>query len=235
MTMFAKWVGTVLLASTALLGATAANAQSLPSSSTPASGEWTKMRPSSFAGTVDSAVEQCGRNAALRSDDLLTPEKCEVYRQKLQGVEGRDYQIVMVRDGVVHDLMNARSNGQSSVTFNVEKKLSRLDRALLVDLGDGVFAYWYTGILKVSCNNVAFSIVVPTVAQIAPPKLVAPPAKKCRIVAVPQAPSTASTTFLPGFVIPTCCPTCTPPTFVPGMLQNGNNSGQSVTYVTVCE
>ena len=230
---FTIWASVGLLASSMLLPATAASAQSLPSSSTPALGQWMKMRPSSFFGTVDSAIEQCSRNAALRSDDLLTPEKCQSFRQKL---ERHEYNVVMVHDGVVHDLMNGRQNGQSSVTFNVEKSLGRLDRALLVDLGDGVFAYWYTGVLKVSCNNVAFSIVRPEVVTIEPPRTVVPPPKKCRMVAVPQMASSANITFLPGFVIPTCCPTCTPPTSIPGMLlQNGSNSSPSVTYMTVCE
>jgi hypothetical protein len=159
------------------LMASPALAESLPTSSTPAIGAWREMHPSTFPGTHKSAVDQCLRDAALDMADLLTPEKCELARQKLAT---GDYKVAMVKDGVVHDFMN----GRGSVSRNVVKATGRIDRALLLDLGNGVHMYWYTGDRGRSCNNAGITIVVPVATPIvvppAPPAI--PPEPKCRLV-----------------------------------------------------
>ncbi len=177
----------VLLGITAALPAGAQTIPSaLPTSSNPATGLWIKMHPSSFAGTSKSAFEQCYRDAVLEKADPLTLEKCQEFQVML---ERGLCESVMVPDGVVHDFMNGRTNGQSKVTRNVEKQIGRHDRALLCNLGDGVYGYWYTGIRGQSCNNVAFTFVVPPAP---PPPPEVQTEKKCRFVkrAVKEIPST---------------------------------------------
>lgn len=157
-----KWVRASLVV-LGIFAATPALADELPSSSTKASSVWRVMHPATFAGTHKSAFDQCRRDAALSAFDLLTPQKCELAKQKLAS---GDYDVVMVPDGVVHDFLN----GRNSISQDIAKGTGRLDRALLLDLGDGVFMYWYTGDRGKSCNNVGITIVLPS----APPPPVIP-------------------------------------------------------------
>lgn len=136
----------------------------LPTSENPAKGNWNKMRPTSFAPTIQSAREQCDRTAKLDPNDRLTPASCELLEKQLKAGECRK---VLVKDGVVHDFMNGREGGHSFVTKNVEKKLGRLDPALLCDLGDRTFVYWYIGKKDESCNNIG--VVFTAKPQVAAP------------------------------------------------------------------
>lgn len=220
----------------ALLGSlagTPASAQSsLPTSSHPATGEWRVMRPSSFDGTIASAVEQCERDAALDAHDRLRSEHCVRLRTKLTA---NDCVEVLVPDGIVHDYMNGRQNGKSFVTRNVKKAIGRTDRALYCDLGDGVHVYWYTGIRNQSCNNIGITFVIPVMPiAVAPPP--APPKPQCRVVAVRQAPEPGQYTYLQGVYLPGCCPQCDPGLFIQGiLLQSALPSEPGVTYITVCD
>lgn len=128
----------------------------LPSSVNPAKGKWTKMRPASFAPTSASAREQCLRAANVDAQDRLTPAMCETLEAKLKGGECRK---VLVADGVVFNFMNGRLNGHSGLTLDVEKSLGRTDPALLCDLGDRTFVYWFVGDKGKSCNNVGIVFV----------------------------------------------------------------------------
>lgn len=231
------WITTIaLVAFVGSLAAMPARAQPiLPTSTQPAKADWRAMRPSSFAGTIASAVEQCERDAALVADDLLTPERCGRFRTLLQG---GDCLTVMVPDGIVHDFMNGRENGRSFVTRNVKKKIGREDRALVCDLGAGVYAYWYTGIKNVSCNNVGFSIVIPTIPLVVtPPEPPKPPKPKCKVVAIRQQDVPQGFTFLPGVYLPPgCCPECQPGMYIQSLVMPDLlDSDPGVTYVTVCE
>lgn len=163
-----------------------AGAQDLPTSSEPATGNWTKMQPSSFAGTIKSAYEQCQRNADHDETDILTRQTCQEFRNFL---EHGLCEVVMVPDGIVHDFMNGRTNGKSRITRNVKKQIGRNDRAFLCDLGDGVYGYWYTGIRNQSCNNVAFSFVkrpAPPPVILPPPVVTPPPPPPKRVMVVEE-------------------------------------------------
>ncbi len=138
-------------------------ASALPTSTQPPMGSWKVMYPSSFAGSIDSAKEQCLTDAAISSTDVLTTEKCQILVDELTA---KKCPIVMLPDGIVLDYLNGRSRGQSVTFFNKKKQTGRDDRALLCDLGDGLSAYWFTGVKGQSCNNVAFVLPpVPVAAQ----------------------------------------------------------------------
>ncbi|MEY3784005.1 MAG: hypothetical protein RLZZ230_327 [Candidatus Parcubacteria bacterium] len=151
-------------------------AAGLPTSAQPPSGDWTVMHPSSFAGSVDSAGEQCARDSTVSSSDALTLEKCQVFEYLLK--KGL-CPLVMVPDKVVLDYLNGRSRGESVISFNKRKMTGREDRALLCDLGDGLHGYWFTGVKGQSCNNVAFVLppppVLPAVPEVIPPVVLQPP------------------------------------------------------------
>lgn len=206
-------------------------AVSLPSSTAPATGFWRVMHPSTFSGTVASAIEQCQHDAELSSVDQLTPEKCVLAEQLLSS---NQYVTVLVPDGIRHDYMNGRTNGRSFVSRNVEKQTGRMDRAIVLDLGDGIFMYWYTGVRGQSCNNVGFTFVVtPPLPPAAPLPPAPPPQPRCRVVEVRQQAAGPSYTYLSGFVIPAWCP---PGAVLPGLfLQSGGQSDPSISYITVCD
>jgi hypothetical protein len=142
-----------LMASIFGLGTTSAWATELPSSENPATGNWTYMRSTSFAPTIASAMEQCERTAMTDTSGRLTLSKCDHFKRLLQS---NQCQVVMVKDGIVYDRMNGRVDNKSTVTQNVKKTLGREDRALLCDLGEQVYAYWFVGVAHQSCNNVGF-------------------------------------------------------------------------------
>ncbi len=130
-----------------------AQAEELPTSETPASSVWSYMTPSSFHSTVASAIEQCERTARTDLSGRLELSQCESLKQLL---EGNQCEVKMVKDGIVFDRMNGRINNNSMVTSNIVKRLGREDRALLCNLGNQVYAYWFIGEKKKSCNNVGF-------------------------------------------------------------------------------
>lgn len=141
-------------------------ASDLPTSENPATGKWTRMRPTSFSPTLRSAIEQCNRTAAVDAKDRLTPEKCVRFEELLRGSECRK---VLVIDGVVFDFMNGRESGQSRVTRHVAKQIGRPDVALLCDLGDRVHAYWFMGDQGRSCNNVGIVFEASPTVRVDPP------------------------------------------------------------------
>lgn len=154
----------------------------LPTSENPATGKWTRMRPSSFSPTLRSAVDQCNRTAAADAGDRLTLDKCVRFEELLRGSECRK---VLVIDGVVFDFMNGRESGQSRVTRHVEKAIGRPDVALLCDLGDRVHAYWFMGDQGRSCNNVG--IVFTALPKVLPPPPPAPPPPPPKVTEAPPA------------------------------------------------
>lgn len=223
----------VLLMALGLAGITPAAAQSantspgLPSSSNPASGKWAKMTPSSFPGTIRSAKEQCLRDVAADRTGQVTVEKCALLERMLSSGQCA---IVMVPDKIVHDIMNGRVNGRSVVTHNVEKRLGRLDQATLCDLGDGVHAYWYTGVLKVSCNNVAFSFVTPPPAsQVAD----VPPKPKCHYVTRTRQTQSTGGLSLSAVYLPGC--DCCGPFYAPGLWVPPSAPDNTTETILACE
>lgn len=148
-----------LLALLAILFVWPAMASELPTSENPAVGDWTRMRPTSFAPTIKSAREQCDRTAAENATDRLTPAHCERLEQQLEAKQCRE--VPAVRDGIVFDAMNGRENGRSHITHNIRKKLGRDDPALLCDLGDRVYVYWFVGDPGKSCHNVGVVFAPP--------------------------------------------------------------------------
>jgi len=193
----------------------------LPTSAEPAKGSWDHMIPSSFKGSLTSAYEQCMRDAAASQTDPLTPAKCELFKAKLALSECR---VVSVPDGIVFDFLNGRWSGKSGFKSSMRKQTGREDRALLCDLEDGVWGYWFTGIRGQSCNNDAFVFVSEPVATPAPSKPVV-----CRKVYFSQ--PAESPHYLGGILLTDCC--C-PPTYVPGLVWGGDNP-QSSGFYEVCE
>lgn len=153
MSISLKYVLALMVSTIFGLGTTSAWATELASSENPATGNWTHMRPTSFAPTNASAMEQCERAALTDTSGRLTLAKCDSLKRQL---ESSQCQVVMVKDGIVYDRMNGRVDGKSVVTQNVKKTLGREDRALICDLGDQVYAHWFVGVAKESCNNVGF-------------------------------------------------------------------------------
>lgn len=188
-------------------------ASDLPTSENPATGKWTRMRPSSFDPTLRSAIDQCNRTAAVDAGDRLTPEKCVRFEELLRGSECRK---VLVTDGVIFDYMNGRESGQSRVTRRVEKSIGRPDVALLCDLGDRVFAYWFMGDKGRSCNNVGVVFTAPPKVLPPPPPPPAPPPPPPTLKAevpepkcgwLPQryiVPQAGQTVFVPGLSVQVC-------------------------------
>lgn len=219
-----------------ILTASSANAQSieLPSAVSTPTGNWTHMRASSHEATSADARRQCRRNVDA-GEIAIGYEGCDRLKAMIDNGEGL---VVGVPDGIVFNVMNARSNGRSYSTYRVKKQLGRIDRAELYDMGEDaygnrVYAYFFRG-EDTSCNNVAWVILPP----VAPPSVtfVPPPPKEkvCRLVLINEVPRTTSMTYLPGFLLSSCCPECQGPTFVPGLMLS-QESGSMKTWVTVCE
>jgi hypothetical protein len=226
------WIAMVL----ALLAlAPSARAQVLPSSSKPHQSVWKRMTPTSFKPTNESALTQCNRAANADSHDALTLGKCQVFYGQLEERAGRS---VTVPDGIVFDFMNGRRNGRSFVSRGELKELGRIDKAVLYDLGDGVYIYYFVGDPGRSCNNVGVVIQSPepVVKAVTPPPPPAVPAKKCRMVTKSRLSMPPMTTALPGFIMQNCCPECGTTTFVPGLVLP---TGESLSVVEeqhlVCE
>lgn len=142
------WVALMALLTTL---ATPVWASELPTSENPARTKWEQMRPTSFAPTPISALEQCNRAANANENDRLTTAMCQRLPEMLSKNQCHK---VLVKDGIVFDYMNGRVSGHSGLTKNVEKSLGREDSALLCDLGNRTFAYWFVGDKGRSCNNV---------------------------------------------------------------------------------
>lgn len=188
-----------------MLSVTAAHAtEAFPTSENPAKGKWTKMKASSFKGDALSAFEQCIRAAKVSDKDRLTEEQCQ---KLIPLIKGGKCPVLKVPDGVVFDYMNGRESGRSRVTRNVEKALGRSDRALICDLGDLTFAYWFTGEKGKSCENVGIVFMAPSTNPpsailLPPPKASPAPAVPLSVVPAPAGPSGRMVCYRPQFSNP---------------------------------
>lgn len=147
-----------------LSAVTPAGAQDLPSSATPPKGVWETMVPSSFQGTIADALRQCKEQAGRNPADQLTVEKCFLMEAQLSA--GQCEVVPQVPDGIVCDYLSGLQHGKSHVWQGMEKRLGRTDRALLCDLGDNVYTYWFTGIQGQSCNNICSVIEEPEAGEL---------------------------------------------------------------------
>lgn len=149
-----------------LFAALPASAQNLPSS--PAQGSfspWRTMHPSSFDVDMFSVIEQCER--ARPTEKWLTSAHCQRLPELISNGK---CSVEWVPDGTRLDRLLGRVDGdsgkESKAWARQEKQTGRKDRALLCDLGKGVYAYWFTGDKNKSCNNVAFVYIPPKQVRI---------------------------------------------------------------------
>lgn len=149
------------------LGSNAWAQAKIQSSENPPTGHWTKMVPNSFKADTKSAMEQCKQVANQHLHDRLVPAMCDVLEQKLKANTCKVWDAVA--DGVVYDFMHGHEGGRRIVKYNVEKRLGRTDRALECDLGQGVYAHWYTGENKKSCNNLGIVFAALPKQAVVPP------------------------------------------------------------------
>jgi hypothetical protein len=198
-----------------------AETQPLPSSTAAPHGQpWTKMRKNSFPSTLGAVMKQCERTEKISEADSLTLEKCMLFVAML--ADGQQCRTVAVPDGTVFDYMNYRSNGRSSVQETVIKKLGdNVTPAILCDLGDHVYAYYFTG--ENGCQNVAF-VLSPQPETI--------PAKwMCRRETYTSSPSEFDM-FLPGVLLPHC--NCGQYSFAPGVFFTWSDNLQSNSQGEIC-
>ena len=124
------------------------------------------MKPASFRADMLSVIEQCNRAAKASPTDRLTTDMCQKLPALIQ--DGKCRKEPSVPDGIVFDFMNGHESGRSRVTTGVKKALGRSDPALVCDLGDRTFAYWFTG-EKRSCNNIGIVFTAaPRLATLSP-------------------------------------------------------------------
>ncbi len=217
----------------------------LPSSPAPgAFSPWKNMHPSTFDLSIEAVKGQCDR--ALGTEPWLREKHCVLLTMKLEGKQCRE---VMVPDGTKLDRLLGRvdgGKGKSKPWAKQEKQTGRLDHALLCDLEDGVFAYWFTGDKGKSCNNVAFVHVPPplvppplsskVVEAPPPPSPPPPPSGKwvCVMVPVGQVVQSSVSQHLDGFVIQDkCC--CGSDTIVPSFNFNlGDTVNSGSGYAEQC-
>lgn len=187
---------------------------------------WKNMHASSYQGTIDSALLQCYNSVFVAS--YLDSSKCQRLGDMLKKELCME---VLVEDGLRLDHLNGRVNGnpkgESKTWSNQEKATGRLDRALWCDLGDGVHAYWFTGVLGQSCNNVGFVFRSP------PPPTVARPQGEwvCRLVGGGQVISAEQTLHLDSLMLDSCC--CGNDMFIPSLNIHFENTVQSPSQTEV--
>lgn len=194
----------------------------LPSSATTIARPWLKMNPTTFQVSHASVLDQYVRVAEV--DSRLTGAMRDRLARMLRAGEG---EVVEVPDGIVYDYLTGRVNGGPGVYRTMRQALGRSHRALLFDLGDGVYVYWFTGEKGISCNNIGVVIVPPPVAYLPPPS---PPKKSCRVVARTIAAPPPTFTFYQSFVLPGCC--CL--TYIPGLVTSSVPQSDSTSFETVC-
>ena len=127
----------------------------LPSSNASGMSPWLVMNPTTFQLTHAAVLEQYDRVAAVES--ALTPEKRDQLEAMLAAGAGEE---VWVPDRIGLDYLTGRKTGQPYVYERMRKEIGRVDRALLFDLGDGVYVYWFTGTQE-SCNNIGVVVLPP--------------------------------------------------------------------------
>ncbi|MEK7638617.1 MAG: hypothetical protein AAB388_00480 [Patescibacteria group bacterium] len=187
--------------------------------------DWKRMRPSSFSVTIDAAVEQCERSARDSDNDPLTLSVCVTYREML---ETNRCEVKQVPDDTGYDLVTGLNrHDQQSLSHNKVKKTGRDDRAIRCKLSETVLLDWFTGVPNQSCNNIGVQFLKSSEAQVKH--------RVCRMVPIRLNSSNEKLTYLPGFILSNCCPSCTSNTFIPGLLLQSGESSQSTTYVRVCE
>lgn len=194
----------------------------LPSADVLPEGVWDTMHKGTFEPTAEAAEGQYVRSAFKNKGDRLTEPKRQLMTQMLDDglcpyVEGG------VPDGIVFSLLNARRKGEPTVLSNIVKKTGAAEEAQLCDLGDGVYAYRFTGEDR-SCNNVGFVFK----------KKPTPPPPVPKLVWVCKETSTdnsipASTQYLQGFTQEDCCCSVT----VPGLALSSGGV-QSTSYDEDC-
>lgn len=131
-------------------------------------GRWDHMQSSSHEPTEDSLMGQCNNNYDLSLTDPLDFSHCIQLEKK---VEQKECKSVLVPDDFRFDILNGLEKGKSKPFTYKEKHTGRLDRALWCDLGNGVNAFWFTGVKNQSCNNLAwtFTEVPVPIPVVAPP------------------------------------------------------------------
>ena len=135
----------------------------IPTSSQTMTGKWRVMNPTTFQLGQAAVLNQYDRVKAI--DSRLTAQKRSRLEQMLTAGGGRE---VWVPDGIGLDYLTGRQDGRPYVYENMKKQIGRADRALLFDLGDGVYLYWFTG-TRESCNNIGVVITPPPTLVAAPP------------------------------------------------------------------
>ena len=178
---------------------------SLPTSSVTTARPWLKMNPTTFPVSTASVLEQFDRvsryHLGLNSQDRA---RLAMLLETNGGVE------VMVPDGITFNYLTGRCDGKPCVYEKMRKQLGRVDRALLFDLGNGKFVYWFTGERGKSCNNIGVVInSPPPIAFTSTPPPPAPPKKNCRLVPVTQPGTQPRFRYIAEGVA--CCLSCTPP------------------------
>lgn len=173
-------------------------AESLPSSLVEMERTWRKMNPSTFTLSNASVLSQFDRVASY--EPRFTSEKKERLAEMLVNDEGEE---VWVPDGISFDYLTGRSHGKPFVYQKMRKGLDRVDRALLYDLGDGVYIYWFTGVKGVSCNNIAVVILSPSRVE----RTVVKKIQEYRWVMMPQDKLEIFRMqgFIPSLYIQACC------------------------------
>lgn len=169
---------------------------------------WLTMHADSYLGTIDSALSQCYNTVFVA--DYLNSSKCQLFGEMLESGQCMED---LVKDGTRLTHMNGRVNGdpkgESKAWTNQEKATGRLDRALLCELGDGVSAYWFTGVPGQSCNNVGFVYNEPEVVEFVPPPppptVVTQPQRYMQHTGVVRSDSVQ---YVSGVTVPGCCGQC---------------------------
>lgn len=187
--------------SSAIAQGTVWTAESLPSSPTVMERTWRKMNPSTYTLSHSSVLSQYDRVAAY--DSRLTAEKRARLEYLLKSEQAEE---VWVPDDINFDYLTGRSGGKPYVYENMRKALGRVDRALLYDLGDEVYIYWFTGVKGVSCNNIAVVILPPVIPAVRVSRVVTR-VQEYRWVMMPQDDLEIFRMqgFIPSVYIQACC------------------------------
>ncbi|MCB9812561.1 hypothetical protein H6778_02800 [Candidatus Nomurabacteria bacterium] len=194
----------------------------LPSSAEAPQGLWLNMIPKSYGEDIATVRKVCEQNAAISPVDALMKEKCNRLVRQLQAGE---CEVVWVPDGIRLSLLNGLQHSKPHTWFNMEKQTGRSDRALLCDLSEGLYSYWFTGDGAKSCNNLGF------VFRPLPPT---PHAEwVCKMVPVNTSwLSTRQPDWLGSITSENCC--CGIESVTPELDLSFRNTLQSTGYTEVC-
>ena len=132
----------------------------LPSSREAPLGTWLNMIPKSYGEDIETVFEVCVNNAKISPLDVLTLKKCQLLKTQLTNSQCSEV-FMSDKDAVRLSILNGLKNGKPYTWYNMLKQTGHSDRALLCDLGDGLYSYWFTGDAGKSCNNLAFVFAPP--------------------------------------------------------------------------